>query len=184
MRISDIIAYLGKDRQDAERTGMISSEDFTPSPIGTYNAAIINNLMVNIIEHSYNHDYIRMDDEHFEALRAAKSENYNLIYKNPVVDRTYGATIRPMMTELYELLLDDVRNVRRDSPIFTHHIDYVSRSYYERTSPYEQTEPNQIVVDYIASMTDDYFLDLHRYLFPNSTHTVEYFGYFDEIKHS
>lgn len=35
-----------------------------------------------------------------------------------------------------------------------------------------------MVVDYIASMTDDYFVDLHRYLFPDSPYRVEYRGYF------
>ena len=44
---------------------------------------------------------------------------------------------------------------------------------------YEQTDPNQIVVDYIASMTDDYFIDLHAHLFPESTATIDYKGYFE-----
>ena len=43
---------------------------------------------------------------------------------------------------------------------------------------YEETEPNQIVVDYIASMTDDYFIELYHHLFPNSDKKIEYKGYF------
>ena len=35
-------------------------------------------------------------------------------------------------------------------------------------------------MDYIASMTDDYLIDLYRYLFPNSNYNVAYQGYFDE----
>ena len=46
--------------------------------------------------------------------------------------------------------------------------------------PYEQEDPHDIVVDYIASMTDNYFIDLHGYLFPESPLRVEYKGYFDE----
>ena len=38
------------------------------------------------------------------------------------------------------------------------------------------------MVDYIASMTDDYFIDLHHYLFPDSSYKVEYSGYFDKEK--
>jgi dGTPase len=53
MRISDIIAYLGKDRQDAARANMVTESDFTPTPIGYRNAEIINNLVVNIVENSY-----------------------------------------------------------------------------------------------------------------------------------
>ena len=43
------------------------------------------------------------------------------------------------------------------------------------------TEPNQLVVDYIASMTDDYLIDLHHFLFPNSSYSVEYTGYFNDL---
>ena len=84
-----------------------------------------------------------------------------------------------MMTEIYEKLLSDLVLERKDSPIFTHHVDYVNKAHYERSAPYEATEPNQLVVDYIASMTDDYFIDLHRHLFPDSPHKIEYKGYFD-----
>ena len=70
---------------------------------------------------------------------------------------------------------------KTDSPIFTQHIDYVNEAHYTRKQPYEETEPNQIVVDYIASMTDDYFIDLHDYFFPKSTHRIDYKGYFDKL---
>ena len=84
-----------------------------------------------------------------------------------------------MMTDIYEKLLSDLISGNRTSPIFTHHIAYVNKAHYERDIPYEDTEPNQLVVDYIASMTDDYFIDLHRHLFPTSLHKIEYKGYFD-----
>ena len=179
MRISDIIAYLGKDRQDADKANIISSENFEPSDIGERNAEIINNLIVNIIENSYGKDYIKMDDVHFNALSRAKKENYEKIYLSAPVSEKFDAIIKPMMTELYERLLDDLIKGRTDSPIFTHHISYVNKAHYTRELPYEQTEPNQLVVDYLASMTDDYFIDLHRHLFPNSRHRIEYKGYFD-----
>ena len=178
MRISDIIAYLGKDRQDAERAN-IPSEPFESGAIGSHNAEIINNLMVNIIENSYGKPYIKMDAVHFEALKKAKADNYEKIYRSPAVAKEFSTTVKPMMEELYEKLLDDLTKNRKDSPIFTHHIEYVNRAHYERACPYEETEPNQLVVDYIASMTDDYFIDLHRYLFPDSPHKIEYKGYFD-----
>ncbi len=179
MRISDIIAYLGKDRQDAERTRVITSRDFNESAIGTYNAQIINNLCVNIIENSYGKPYIKMDSHHFEALKKAKADNYELIYKNDAVEDIINFTVKPMMREIYEHLLDDLINKNTSSPIFKHHIDYVNSAHYTRKMPYEQTDPNQIVVDYIASMTDDYFVDLHSYLFPESDKKIIYKGYFD-----
>ena len=179
MRISDIIAYLGKDRQDAERAKIATSSDFPPTAIGTYNAEIINNLIVNLVENSYGKDYIKMDEEHFKALSQAKTDNYEKIYKQEAVEKELNETIKPMMAEVYNKLLDDLKNGNKTSPVFTHHIDFVNTSHYEKEIPYEQTEQNQIVVDHIASMTDDYFIDLYEYLFPKSTRKIEYKGYFE-----
>jgi dGTPase len=86
-----------------------------------------------------------------------------------------------MMQEIYEQLLEDLIQDKQDSPIFRHHIDYVNQTRYPRTEPYGKEEPNQIIVDYIASMTDDYLIDLHRYLFPDSNYYVEYTGYFNDL---
>lgn len=179
MRISDIIAYLGKDRQDAERAHIMENRDFADSEIGTYNAEIIHNLIVNIVENSYGKPYIQMDEVHFAALKKAKADNYVHIYKNDAVEDILQNTVQPMMAEIYEKLLADLLQKNMSSPIFTHHIDYVNQAHYTREVPYAETEPNQIVVDYIASMTDDYFIDLYAYLFPKSGRKIIYKGYFD-----
>ncbi len=179
MRISDIIAYLGKDRQDAERAHLIDNSKFENSTIGAYNAEIINNLIVNIVEHSYGKPYIKMDEEHFNALKKAKSDNYELIYKNEKVNDVLQNSINPMMCEVYEKLLEDLTRNNTASPIFTHHIEFINHAPYKRAIPYENTEPNQIVTDYIASMTDDYFIDLYEFLFPESEKRIIYRGYFD-----
>ncbi len=178
MRISDIIAYLGKDRQDAARMNFVEEDAFTHTVIGSFNAEIINNLVVNIIENSYGKPYIALDDAHFEALKTAKAENYHRIYESEATRAKLDTTAKPMMAEIYDQMLSDLHQGNKKSPIFTHHIDYVNRIHYRRDTPYEKGEPNQIVVDYIASMTDDYFIDLHHYLFPDSSYRVEYTGYF------
>ena len=181
VRISDIIAYLGKDRQDAASIQMVEDNAFPTSVIGSINSEIINNLVVNIIENSYGHPYIKLDEEHFKAVQSCKRENYDLIYLNEPGRVILERVVKPMMFDIYEQLLEDLRNEKFDSPIFRHHIDYVNQSRYQRDIPYEKTEPNQIVVDYIASMTDDYLIDLHRYLFPESNYYVDYTGYFNDL---
>lgn len=179
VRISDIIAYLGKDRQDAEKAKIRKTHEFSDSAIGRHNAEIINNLMVNIMENSYGKAQIEMDEEHFEALKKAKADNYSLIYKTKEVAEILDLSVRPMMRDVYFKLLDDLKNENKQSPIYSHHIEYVNKAFYQRTSPYEKSESAQIVVDYIASMTDDYLIDLYSYLFPDSKRTIEYKGYFD-----
>lgn len=179
VRLSDIIAYLGKDRQDAARVKQVEETAFSNTIIGSFNAEIINNLVVNLIEHSYGKPYIKLDSEHFAALRAAKQENYKKIYENSATREQLKTTVKPMMEEIYGQLLDDLKQGHKSSPIFSHHIDFINNIHYTPPVPYIQTEPNQIVVDYIASMTDDYLIDLHHYLFSESKLQVNYIGYFD-----
>jgi dGTPase len=179
VRISDVIAYLGKDRQDASRAKIVEESVFYNEEIGSINAEIINNLVVNIIENSYGKDYIKLDARHFKALKESQKDNYELIYYNAARAAKLSTTVRPMMEEIYGQLLDDLKANNRTSPIFRHHIDYINSIHYKRETSYESSDPNQIVVDYIASMTDDYLIDLHAYMFPNSDLCVEYKGYFD-----
>ncbi len=179
MRISDIIAYLGKDRHDAEKYNP-EIKGFTDYGIGTINAEIVNNLIVNVIENSYGKNYIKMDKLHFEALKKCKKDNYDNIYKLREVKKD-DQVIFSMMEEIYKKLLLDLKNNDLSSPIFTHHIDYLNAPYYakNRPIPYQETEKNLIVVDYIASMTDDYFIELYKHLFPSGTLSVKYKGYFE-----
>lgn len=182
VRISDIIAYLGKDRQDAILAKAVQEKDFDPSLLGETNAEFINNLTVNVIENSYGKPYIKLDDEHFAALKKAKKENYEKIYNKSGEHTGLGAVIQPMMEEVYEQLLEDMKKGVKSSPIFTHHIAHINALVptSSRQKPYETDEPNQLVVDYIASMTDDYFIELHGRLFKKSPYQVRYHGYFEE----
>ena len=182
VRISDIIAYLGRDRQDAVRINVVDQDAFDHTVIGSINSEIINNLVVNIIENSYGKSYIRLDQKHFEALKNAKRENYSRIYESAATRAKLDTTAKPMMGEIYEQMLSDLQQGKTYSPIFRHHINYINNARYRRQTPYGKEDPNQIVVDYIASMTDDYFIDLHHYLFPGSNYTVEYTGYFQDYQ--
>jgi dGTPase len=119
-----------------------------------------------------------MDSDCFNALIKAKKDNYQYIYNNSLKEDC-DMVIKQMMGEIYQKLLTDLKNKNQNSLIYTHHISYVNKPYYKRDEPYENTEPNQLVVDYIASMTDDYFVELHKHLFPSSTLELKYKGYFE-----
>lgn len=181
VRISDIIAYLGKDRQDAERAKLITDNlVFNDNAIGAFNAKIINNLIVNIVENSYGKDYIKMDEKYYTALKEGKKENYRYIYKTESVG-SINEVIEPMFEKIYAKCLNYILVKDKSSVIYKHHIDYIKNCNKFYTGPdYENEEPNQIVVDYIASMTDDYMIDLYSYLFPDEP-KVEYVSYFNDL---
>ncbi|MGI6032345.1 MAG: deoxyguanosinetriphosphate triphosphohydrolase family protein [Coriobacteriales bacterium] len=178
VRISDIIAYVGKDRQDAARVKVRDIDDYEESPlIGKLNHEIIYNVTRNIIKNSLGKDYIAMDEEVFAALDAIRRENYEKIYLAPmVVDRI--AVVEPMMEKVYARFIDDLEAGREDSLIFRHFLRQpLMRHDYEWELAHR---PDDCVVDFIASMTDDYFIELFAHLFPDDplNEKVVYKGYF------
>lgn len=187
MRISDIIAYLGKDRQDAQKVGLITDDNiFTGESLGTSNAEIINNMTVNIIENSYGKPFISMDKDVYQAFQNAKNENYSQIYNNDKLNNLYNENIKPMFNDIYAELLSQAKTLDKNSLIYRHHIKYIRTANLAGTyfniddymEKYLSQNPNEIVVDYMASMTDDYFIDLYHYLFPKGKYKAEYVGYF------
>lgn len=181
MRISDIIAYLGKDRQDAIKIGILKDEEqFTNSKIGTTNAEIINNMIVNIIENSYGKPYLCMEKEYYDAFSRAKKENYEQIYQNSKVDGVYQE-VEPMFERMYEELLKQAKSGDTSTIFYRHHVEYLQKINYYNTDfkeYVENTNPHQMVVDYIASMTDNYFLALYEELFPGEKRPIHFKGYF------
>lgn len=183
VRVSDMIAYLGKDRQDALSMGVIESLDcFESTVIGTDNARIINNLTVDIVNNSFGKDRIAMSEEVFLDLKHAKRQNYDIIYlKEGMVDGTSNV-VEEMFRDLYEKLLDDLKAGNDNSPLFRHHVKQLSRASQTFTEEeYLTSEPNQIVVDYIASMTDTYFMAMYTHLFPNKPANIALRGYFTQL---
>lgn len=108
-----------------------------------------------------------------------------LIYNNLTINRPYYEIIKPMMEKIYYQLLNDVNDKNYSSPIFKHHLNhYILGDCYRDTETHAITAlPDDIVADYIASMTNDYFIDLHKYLFPNDalSSRVHYVSYFDQL---
>lgn len=182
VRVADMIAYLGKDRQDAIRLGMLQDDSvFYDFGCGTTNAELIHNISANLIENSYGKPYLRLEDSYFEALSKGKEENFEWIYgeastHNPV----FSEKIYPMFEVIYERLLREWKEGSKDSLIYRHHISYVNQytGYYPKRVEYESEDADAIVVDFISAMTDDYLVDLYDYWYPNGKYKVEYKGYF------
>ncbi len=182
VRICDMLAYLGKDRQDAVRAHLIDSEDdFAATAVGKTNAEMINNFEVNLILHSYGKPYLKMDETHFQALKQLKRENYEKIYFQEQVQKQVRDSVVPMMEQMYEQIYRDAAAHDRSSCLYRHHISTVleKQRWYPAAMPYEETDPHDLTVDYIAAMTDDYFVDYYRELFPKSPYQIAYVGYFD-----
>ena len=83
VRISDIISYIGRDIEDAIRLGYIKEEDIPDDitkVLGSTNREIINTIVTDIIDNSYQKPYIKMSDEVYQALLRLKNFNYQFIF--------------------------------------------------------------------------------------------------------
>ena len=183
VRVSDMIAYVGKDRADALDMGVIDSLDvFDSEVIGRDNARIINNLTVDLVNTSYGTDRIALSEEAFADLKRAKRQNYELIYEREGMVNGAGNIVEEMFEELYERLLEDLLAGDEGSPVFKHHAaSLAAKSRTVEIDEYLASDPNQVVVDYMASMTDSYFMALYAHLFPRSKKRIITRGYCSDL---
>jgi len=154
VRVSDIIAYLGRDIEDAIRLGMIT-EDIVPKEItkvlGVKNKDIINNIILDLINNSINKDYLSLSDDIFKAIKELKKFNYEYIYDkaNSEEEKEY---YKEVFNKVFETCLNDVKNNNHNARIFTIFLDDMTKDYLDNTSDERK------VIDYITGMTDDYII--------------------------
>ncbi|MCH5351027.1 MAG: HD domain-containing protein [Clostridiales bacterium] len=168
VRISDMIAYIGKDRQDAARVGLVDENHYSD---GLSNSEIINNMTIDIIEHSYGKNYISMSGDVYKLLEGAKRENNDLIYRSDKVSGIYRE-MEPKFTELFDYLVTDAKS--KDGIVFTTHVLPILKY----NPNYKKENPVRLACDFISSMTDDYFVAAYE-RFINKPFGIEYKHYFD-----
>lgn len=180
VRISDIIAYIGKDRIDALQIGVINDEScFDSKVLGRTNTKIINNLIVDIVENSYGKDHLVLSEDIFDDLVIAKQQNAELIYKKEGMTYDDSMNLGSMISKLYDRFMEDLESKDTTSPIYKHHIKSLTRNSKKMTmDDYLSDDPNDVVVDYIASMTDTYFMQVYKHCFPFDTKNIYFRGYF------
>ncbi|MFP4349080.1 MAG: deoxyguanosinetriphosphate triphosphohydrolase family protein [Thermodesulfobacteriota bacterium] len=154
VRFSDTVGYIGRDIEDAIRLKMIQREELpreSTEVLGDTNGTIVYNLVTDIIRQSFEKPYIGFSPKVSEALKRLKRFNYERIYLNPAIKR-HSATIEILFKILFERYLEDLIRENRNSVIFTNFLSDMSPEYME-----DHTR-EEIVRDFIAGMTDNYFL--------------------------
>ena len=166
VRISDLIAYLGRDIEDAKRMGLIDFSDIPVSVkenLGTSNKEIVNTIVMDIINNSIGKDYIKLSDNVFKSIVELKKFNYENIYYKAYTDEEKDK-LRLMLNTLFNKYMNDLENNNTDSNIIKSYLANMSDEYKNSNSN------ARIVIDYIAGMTDDYTLrEYNNYL--NLAHT-------------
>ncbi len=154
VRMADTIAYIGRDIEDAIRLNMIKRSDLPKESVdilGSTNGTIVYNLVTDIINNSFQASYIAFSREVSDALKRLKEFNLEHIYMNPKIKKHSG-TIKKLFKMLFETYLEDIETENRSSVIFSGFLENMSENYMNN---YQKEE---IVRDFIAGMTDQYFL--------------------------
>jgi dGTPase len=167
VRFADIIAYLGRDFEDAVKLKVVSRDQLpreVKSRLGEDNGEIINTLVNDVIAYTKTHEAVGFSDDVFEAVGELKSFNYTHIYSSPLLSdyHTYFyrilVTIADYLQDLYNRFGYDLQPYREErNKLAVRFGNYLQkmRAFYEL--PTER--PEHIVIDYVAGMSDTYALD-------------------------
>jgi dGTPase len=163
VRISDTIAYIGQDIEDAIRLKILTREELPNDCVaflGNTNSLIIDALVKSVITNSFEKDQVAFDEKTSFYLAKLKKFNYQHIYTDANVKHSNGVIFRTMRL-LYDKYMDDITTKNHKSKIFQHFLNQKNEQYLSSFSNEEK------VRDFIATMTDFYYNEeIKDYLVP------------------
>jgi dGTPase len=166
VRMSDKIAYLGRDFEDAVKLRMIGRDSLPPevsSVLGNSNGEIIDSLVNDIIQTSLKTGSIGFSEPFYEALLVFREFNYSRIYLHELLSEYYTYFRRILFTlyeylhSLYQRLGEDQKGYLGEGNTlaarFGEYLAKMSELYAK-----EKADGKTRVIDYLAGMTDDFAL--------------------------
>ena len=150
VRISDQIAYINHDIDDAMRAGILTDGDIPreiADVLGESHRDRINTLVTNMIFHTLSSGELGMDSEVSQAMEALRAFMFEHVYKNPVA-KGEESKARRILQELFEYYLRHPDALPED---FQPQITFEGMA--------------RTVCDYIAGMTDKYAMYKYSELF-------------------
>ncbi len=160
VRISDLIAYLGRDIEDAMRLNIVSFDDIPDSikkHLGSSNREIVNTIIKDVIDNSLGKNYIKLSDVVYKGIVDLKRFNYENIYSKAYTDKE-REELEVMLNTLFKCYMNDLDSNNKESNIIKSYLNNMSLEYKNNNSK------ERIVIDYIAGMTDDYCkLEYNKY---------------------
>ena len=142
VRLSDKIAYVYHDVDDAIRAEILTEDDI-PSEIrktlGFTTKQRLNTLIHNVIMNSMDQDDIRMSADIQEAMFELRHFMFDHVYTNPIA-KGEEVKAKAMIRQLFGFYKD--------------HIEFLPEKYLAMLDEGEKTE--RVICDYIAGMTDQY----------------------------
>lgn len=167
VRLSDQIAYMGRDFEDACRLGVIKASELPQECVkvlGRSNGTIINTLVEDIIDNSMKEGVIGFSQSVFEAVCLMKEFNYTHIYRSPMLDG-YTKYFKRLIELIYGYLTDLFETAGTEAEPYAEEGNMLAAGFYkyvkENSARYIEHDGNfdRLVFDYIAGMSDNFCID-------------------------
>ncbi len=152
VRLSDKIAYINHDIDDAVR-GQILKEEEIPKEftkiLGTSSRARLNKIIHDIVTHSYGKDDIIMSMEVETSMKGIRQFLFKNVYTNPKAKSE---------EEKAKRMLHEIFNYYKENP------DKLPDEYIKSIKSNEESI-ERVVCDYVAGMTDRYAISIFKDIF-------------------
>lgn len=151
VRVSDIIAYVNHDLDDALRAKVITHDDVPQEffhSLGFTHSNRINTMVTDVIYNTISRDYdqITMSSDVKDNIHRLRAFLHESVYEAPVTKDEFRKA-KKILRELFDYFLNNPEIVFSDI-------------IYEK-----QVEPARAICDFIAGMTDQFALALYEKLF-------------------
>ena len=146
VRLSDKIAYINHDIDDAIRAKMFTESELPAEFTDVLGKSVrerLNNMIHDIIRNSMDKPGILMSDGMEEAMQGLRRWMFEHVYKNEVPKAEEGKA-QQMLSQLYHYYMN--------------HVDKLPEEYLLLMEQGGAEKP-QVVCDYIAGMSDSYAID-------------------------
>lgn len=162
VRICDVIAYIGKDRQDAEKLKQVGFDAYDDNPLGKLNHEIIGNVSADIINNSIGKRQIAMSDFVYQELCKLLNDNYKKIYAISSIDGYTKDDLQKIINDVFELVYSDLKKGRKlIDKYYRPHI-YANAQKVDEYFLENRDYPERVAIDMIASMSDYYLLKFYN----------------------
>lgn len=158
VRLSDVIAYIGRDIEDSIKIGIIKREDLPESitsVLGDNNSKIVDTLIKDIIINSFEKPYLTFSDEVFNSLMEIKDWNYKNIYASEEANKHQGI-VQKLFYALYYCYLSKAEKFNSCNENLSESEKNLYNFIKQRDN---DTGIKRAIIDYIAGQTDQYFIN-------------------------
>ncbi len=151
VRVSDSIAYINHDIDDAVTSGIIKYSEFPKSSIkilGRRHSTRISTMVIDVIKNSIDKPHIFMSDVILEETEKLRSFLFSYVYVHPTIEKEAKKSAK-LLKDLYFYFLDNPE---------------IPLKALKKVEP-ENTKIDRIVVDFLSTLTDIEAIELYKQIF-------------------